>query len=114
MFEQFLEQDFVVEVQVDHQVAITARRLLRAHPGLKKPPDGIHLATAMLFNLDEMHTFDGENLLSLDGKVMRLDGRPSTIRKPPEPPQITLQLEGGGALADRTTVASATAPPSTH
>ena len=60
-FEAFIEQDFVTEVQVDHDIAVVARRLLRSNQQLKKPADAIHLATAVLYNLDEFHTYDGDN-----------------------------------------------------
>lgn len=89
-FETFIEQEFLVEVQLDHDVGVLARRLLRKHPELKKPADAIHLASAVLNNIDELQTFDGENLLSLNGKVERRDGRPLVIRNPPEPAQISL------------------------
>jgi predicted nucleic acid-binding protein len=83
-FEAFLEQDFIVEVQVDHEIAILARRLLRTHsPLLRRCPDAIHLATAVANNLDELHTFDGINLLPLNGLVRRGDRVPLMIREPP-------------------------------
>lgn len=84
-FESYIQQEFLVEVQVDHDVGVTARRLLRAHPELKKPMDAIHLATAALNNVDEMHTFDGANLLSLDRKVSRADGSPLRVLVPELP-----------------------------
>lgn len=85
-FEKFVGQGFVVIVQVDADVGIDARRLLRQHAMLKKPADGIHLASALANNVDEMHTFDGENLIPLSGKVNRADGTALTICLPPMPP----------------------------
>jgi hypothetical protein len=85
-FEDFLDQDFVVIAQVDVDTGRLARRLLRQHGKLKKPPDAIHLATAVLNNLFEFHTFDGTNLLPLNGEVNRSDGVALTISFPPEPP----------------------------
>lgn len=82
IFEQYIDSDFVVEVQVDHTIALMARRLCRAHPPLKKPNDGIHLASAVINNLDEFHSFDGDDLLVLAGKVMRQDGQPLLICEP--------------------------------
>ena len=82
LFESYIASDFVVEVQVDHQIAVLARRLCRAHSALKKPPDGIHLASAVIYNLDEFHTFDQDDLLALEGTVMRADGSPLKICKP--------------------------------
>ena len=65
---------------------ILARRLLREHIPLKKPPDAIHLATAVINNLDEFHTFDGVNLTPLSGLVNRADGVGLVICFPPENP----------------------------
>lgn len=84
-FEAFMLQDFVDEVQVDHEIALRARRLLRENFQLKKPKDAIHLATALVNNLDEFHTFDGVNLIPLSLKVARNDGVPLLIREPPPP-----------------------------
>lgn len=84
-FEAFLEQDFVVEVQVDHEIGVLARQLLRQHGCLKRPADAVHLATALANNLDELHTFDGTNLIPLNGVVLRADRTPLVIREPPEP-----------------------------
>jgi predicted nucleic acid-binding protein len=89
-FEQYVEQEFFTVVQVDADLAIQARRLLRQHPKLKKPADAIHLATAVLYNLDELHTFDEDNLISLSGVVKRQDGSPLIVCKPPENPQPEL------------------------
>jgi predicted nucleic acid-binding protein len=89
-FERFVEQDFFVLVQVDYDIGVTARRLLRSHPPLKKPADGIHLATAVLNNLDEFHTFDEDNLIPLHGQVNRADGVGLVICLPPLPVQPAL------------------------
>lgn len=85
-FEQFVLQNFLVLVQVDADIGVDARRLLRAHQKLKKPADGIHLASALANNVDEMHTFDADNLIPLSGAVTRADGVALTICFPPEPP----------------------------
>ncbi len=82
LFEQYIESDFVVEVQVDHAIATLARRLCREHPPLKKPNDGIHLASAVLSNVDQFHTFDADDLLVLAGKVNRADGAILTMCEP--------------------------------
>jgi predicted nucleic acid-binding protein len=74
IFEAYISSDFVVEVQVDHAIATLSRRLCREHPPLKKPNDGVHLATAVISNVDEFHTFDADDLLVLSGKVRRQDG----------------------------------------
>jgi len=98
-FEKFIEQDYIVEVQVDHDIGVLARRLCRQHLQLKKPNDGIHLASAVLHNLDEFHTFDNENILPLNGQIKRQDNKLLTICKPlprPLPPQMALGLAPRG------------------
>lgn len=87
LFEDYLAQEFIVEAQVDRNIGVKARRLLRAHSALKKPPDAVHLATAVWHNLDEFHTFDAVNLLKLDGEVTTRSGAALKICEPPEPPR---------------------------
>lgn len=86
-FEDFIVQKFVERAQVDWDVGILARRLLRKYPVIVKPQDGIHLATALLNNIDEVHTFDRENLLGLDGLLARPDGVKLRICHPPPVPE---------------------------
>jgi predicted nucleic acid-binding protein len=103
-FEDFLLQDFVYEVQLDHDVAVDARELLVQNPKLRRAPDAIHLASARQNNCDELHTFDSNNLLPLNGQIVRADGKSLLIREPPPPtvgkqddmfaPQLTDQTEG--------------------
>jgi predicted nucleic acid-binding protein len=89
-FENYIQQDFFQLVQVDFDIGVLARRLLREHVPLKKPPDAIHLATAVINNLDEFHTFDDVNLTPLSGLVNRADGVGLLICFPQEPPQPEL------------------------
>jgi len=86
VFEDFIIQTFVQRVQVDFDVGVLARRLLRTYPTIQKPQDGIHLATALLSNVDELHTFDRENLLALNEKIERKDGKKLRIYHPPKRP----------------------------
>jgi predicted nucleic acid-binding protein len=85
-FEDFILQDFVKRVQVDLDVGTLARRLLRAYPVIGKPQDGIHLATALLNNVDQLHTYDREDLLGLSGTIDRKDGVKLKICHPPQRP----------------------------
>ena len=85
-FEDYLEQDYIERVQVDVDVGTAARRLLRKYPSIKKPQDAIHVATALLYNIDELHTFDGSDLLPLDGLLPMANGSKLKICKPPLPP----------------------------
>lgn len=86
--EDFFNQPFIVIASVDEEVAVRARGLLRYYSdkGMKKPTDAIHLATAIMYGAEEMHTFDGSDLLCLNGHIKNDEGKVLVIRKPPEPP----------------------------
>ncbi len=85
-FEDYIEQDFVQLVQVDADVGRAARRLLRQYPSIGKPQDATHVASALLLDVHELHTFDRQDLLALDGKLNCQDGTPLRIKVPPNPP----------------------------
>lgn len=86
----FFDQDYILMVSVDKYVGTHARRLMmKGYPKLK-PADATHLATAVVSNADEMHTFDVD-LLNLDGIIPKLDGTVLHICKPnlgPPPPLL--------------------------
>lgn len=83
-FESYIEQEFLMVAQVDFEVGTMARRLLRQHGRLRKPADAIHLATAVVYDLDEFHTFDEDNLIVLNGSVKNAGGRDLKICLPTE------------------------------
>lgn len=80
--EDLLSQPWILPAVVDGRIGRASRLLLRNFSQCKKPTDGIHLATALAMNVDEMHTFDGADLLTLDGKVNKANGKPLTICTP--------------------------------
>jgi predicted nucleic acid-binding protein len=90
--EQLLRQKWIRPIVVDEMIGVAARRAMRLHPECKKPSDAIHLVTAIALNVDEMHTYDGSDLLGLDGKVNRANGTllkiciPTPLPPPPPPP----------------------------
>jgi PIN domain-containing protein len=100
-FEDFILQDFVERVQVDYAVGTLARGLLRAYSVIGKPQDAIHIATALLHNVDELHTFDRENLLGLSSKINRKDGKSLRICHPPQPPAPPKPEVRQGGLFDQ-------------
>ncbi len=75
-------QPFVELVQVDLEIAQLAKKLLRTHETLKKPSDAIHLATAVAWDLEQFHTYDGCDLLKLDGEITTDNGNQIIICKP--------------------------------
>lgn len=87
VFEDYIQQEWVRKIQVDVDVGHLARRLLRKYPGLRKPQDAIHLASCLLTNVDEMHTFDGADLIKYDGQIPRIDRVKLTIGEPPLKPK---------------------------
>lgn len=86
-FEDYIEQEFIKKTNVDVDVGNLARRLLRRYPGLGKPQDAVHVASCLLANIDELHTFDGTDLLKFDGLLPRLDKVKLRICAPPQPPE---------------------------
>ncbi len=77
----FFENDYIIVVALDRQIGEIGRDLMRRQfPGLK-PPDAAHIASALMANVEEMHTFD-IRLLNLDGKVTKPDGTLLKICKP--------------------------------
>jgi predicted nucleic acid-binding protein len=69
----YFENDYILLMTLDRLVAQHARHLMTVgHAGLK-PPDAVHVASAVLGQVSELHTFD-DKLLRLDGEVARVDG----------------------------------------
>lgn len=85
-FEDLIEQEFIKKVSVDMDVGKVDRRLLRSFPKIGKPQDAVHVATCLLSNVDELHTYDRKDLLDLTGQLERFDREKLTIYEPPEPP----------------------------
>lgn len=75
-------QPFVKLVALDVPISRDARKLVRETPNLSKKPDAIHLATALFWSVPVMHTYDGNDLLHLDGKMACRDGSRLRIIEP--------------------------------
>jgi len=80
----FFRNSYILVVPVDRYVGTLAREYMQAGYAGLKPPDAVHLATAVVAQVAELHTFD-DKLLKLDQKVKRLDGGLLKICKPPTP-----------------------------
>jgi len=77
----YFENDYILLVNVDRAVGERARALMTGgHAGLK-PQDAIHLASAAISGVEELHTFD-RKLLNLDAVVDKTDGTKLKICKP--------------------------------
>lgn len=77
----FFENDFIVVVMLDRQVGELARALMQKGYAKLKPLDAVHIASALVANVDEMHSFD-DDVLSLDERIEKKDGNPLKICKP--------------------------------
>ncbi|MFM9842534.1 MAG: type II toxin-antitoxin system VapC family toxin [Dongiaceae bacterium] len=93
----FFEQDYILIVPTDQIVGEKARELMMAGYSKLKPPDAIHLATAIETpGILELHSFD-ERLLEFDGKLQRFNGEMLRICKPshggPDTPLFDLSNE---------------------
>jgi predicted nucleic acid-binding protein len=77
----YFENDYVLSVNLDRAVGEKARSLMMSGVANLKPADACHLATALIANADELHTFD-DKILALDGKIDKADGTKLKICKP--------------------------------
>jgi len=84
-FESFFESGLVKPILLDLQVAKVARRLCRKHPILRKPQDAVYVASCIVSNIDELHTFDIQDLIRLDGQILLKNSTPLKISEPPAP-----------------------------
>lgn len=85
-FEDLIEQEFIYKVSVDVDVGKVARRLLRKFPVIGKPQDAIHVATCLLNDVDQLHTYDRDDLIKVSGQLDRLDKQKLEICAPPDKP----------------------------
>ncbi len=77
-------QPFVMPIPLAQDIAEHARKLVRTTNGLKKYPDAIHLASALRWNVEVMHTYDNQDLLHLNRKFTCRNGRDLIICYPDE------------------------------
>lgn len=66
VIQAFFLNEFISIYNVDRDVGVMARELMWKHKALK-PKDSVHVATAIIQKIPELHTFD-DWLLKLDGK----------------------------------------------
>jgi len=82
--DDFFERESIVLVPVDREIGYIARDLMSKGYSKLKPPDALHLATAIYANVAALHTFD-DKLLDLDGILEKRAGGKLTICKPELP-----------------------------
>lgn len=77
-------QPFVKTIPLSFEIAEQARELVRITQGLSKWPDAVHVASALRWNIETMHTYDAEDLLHLSDKLNCKNGQPLKICYPNE------------------------------
>jgi predicted nucleic acid-binding protein len=85
----FFDQPYIVLVNVDKQVGLKAQSLQVAGVVGLKPQDATHVASALVWNIPTLHTFD-EKLLNLDKVLTLNDGNQLRIIQPSsdDPPDM--------------------------
>ncbi len=94
-FENVLKRSNVTLVSMGKRVSELASQIIDICKDMDrviKPPDSIHLATALIYNVDEFYTND-DKLLKLDGILKVPKYNVPKIIKPPLPTQLTLGLQ---------------------
>lgn len=79
----FFDQKYILLIPIDKQIGLRAQNLQLAGIGGLKPPDAVHLASAIIANVAAFHTFDNK-LLTLDKKLLKVDGGELSIVRPTE------------------------------
>lgn len=82
--QQMFEQPFIKVVPLDLKIARSARKLFRETVGLSGRFDAVHLASALAWSVDAMHTYDRDDLLHLSDKLADAKGRLLHICYPDE------------------------------
>lgn len=77
----FFDQPYILLVPVDKQVGLRAQNLQLSGVGNLKPPDAVHIASALVWNIPTFHTFDGK-LLKLDNLLTMANGNQLHICMP--------------------------------
>jgi predicted nucleic acid-binding protein len=77
----FFERSYILTVPVDFAIGRHAQNMQTSGLIKLKPPDAVHLASALRANVDQINTFDHE-ILKLNGTLERRDGTPMKIIKP--------------------------------
>ncbi len=67
-------QQFIKSIPVAVDIAETGRHLWRETPGLGKYQGAIHLASALRWSVETMHTYDRDDLLHLSDKFTCRNG----------------------------------------
>lgn len=73
------KQQFIKPIPMAVDIAEDARKIWRETTGLSKFQDAVHLASALRWNIETMHTYDRDDLLHLSGKLRCRNENPLKI-----------------------------------
>ena len=65
---KMFRQPFVKLISMSGDIAENARHIWRTTKEMEKYPDAVHIASALWWNIDVMHTYDKNDLLDLTEK----------------------------------------------
>jgi predicted nucleic acid-binding protein len=88
----FFDQKYILLVPVDKPIGLQAQKLQSAGVAGLKPPDAIHLASAIVHDIPVLHTFDGK-LLNLNKMLQTANGSQLHIVRPTEEIPLTPMLQ---------------------
>lgn len=80
-----IEQPFVQLIPVDMEIGREARRLRRELKDFHGAADAVHLASALIWSINPLHTWDKQHLIHLSGKLTCKDGSKLEIHRPDMP-----------------------------
>ena len=92
----FFDQRFILLIPVDKQVGLMAQNLQLTGVGSLKPQDAIHAASALVWSIPILQTFDGP-LSKLDNVLTCADGQQLRVMMPSddEPtPELLKAMQG--------------------
>ena len=92
----FFDKPYILLIPVDKQVGLRAQNLQVAGVGKLKPPDAVHLASALIWSVPIFQTFD-TGLLALNGVLTTANGNMLQIMRPTDemPKPGLLEAMGG-------------------
>lgn len=81
---EIFKQTFVKPIPLAMDIAEESRRIWRETVGLSKFQDAVHVASALRWNIQTMHTYDRDDLLHLSEKLKCRNEKPLVICYPDE------------------------------
>jgi predicted nucleic acid-binding protein len=94
----YFRNDYITVLNVTTRIAEDAATISRKYGA--KPPDAIHIATALFAECSVLHTYDGKKMLKLDDKIRPLRGGGAALKiESPTKPELQRDLEFSGDVS---------------